>query len=201
MAGASPRRPGANSDTGPATRRSRSGTRPPAKKTRPPPARSDRRPWPGLRPRRKYGDGWSDDGTVDQPRRPSDRDRRGRRAGRACQGCGHRPGPDHPEGAHGSDPCITFSPDGKRIATASQDQTIKIWDAEDGREVLTLRGHTHVVQLRDLQPRRPPPRLGRHRHHGPGLGCDPVLARRPARAGGPQDRLPAPSWVTSSRTS
>jgi WD40 repeat protein/serine/threonine protein kinase len=41
--------------------------------------------------------------------------------------------------------CVTFSPDGTRIATASQDQTIKIWDAENGRELLTLRGHTHVV--------------------------------------------------------
>ena len=41
--------------------------------------------------------------------------------------------------------CIAFSPDGKRIATASQDQSIKVWDAEDGRELLTIRGHTHVV--------------------------------------------------------
>ena len=48
--------------------------------------------------------------------------------------------------------CITFSPDGRRIATASQDQTIKIWDAEDGREVLTLRGHTHVVQCVTFSP-------------------------------------------------
>ena len=41
--------------------------------------------------------------------------------------------------------CPTYSPDGKRIATASADQTIKVWDAEDGRVLLTLRGHTHVV--------------------------------------------------------
>jgi WD40 repeat protein/tRNA A-37 threonylcarbamoyl transferase component Bud32 len=48
--------------------------------------------------------------------------------------------------------CITFSPDGKRIATASHDQTIKIWDAEDGRELLTLRGHTHVVNCVTFSP-------------------------------------------------
>jgi hypothetical protein len=41
--------------------------------------------------------------------------------------------------------CVTFSPDGKRIATAGNDQTIKIWNAEDGRELLTLRGHNHGV--------------------------------------------------------
>ena len=39
---------------------------------------------------------------------------------------------------------LNFSPDGRRIATASNDRTIKIWDAEDGREVLTLRGHAHT---------------------------------------------------------
>jgi eukaryotic-like serine/threonine-protein kinase len=37
---------------------------------------------------------------------------------------------------------IAFSPDGRRIATASFDRTIKLWDAATGREVFTLRGHT-----------------------------------------------------------
>jgi WD40 repeat protein/class 3 adenylate cyclase len=40
---------------------------------------------------------------------------------------------------------ITFSPDGRRIATASYDQTVKIWDTATGREVFTLRGHTAGV--------------------------------------------------------
>jgi WD40 repeat protein/serine/threonine protein kinase len=37
---------------------------------------------------------------------------------------------------------IAFSPDGRRIATASYDRTIKLWDPATGREVFTLRGHT-----------------------------------------------------------
>jgi WD40 repeat protein len=40
---------------------------------------------------------------------------------------------------------VAFSPDGRRIATAGLDQTIKIWDARTGDEVLTLRGHTDLV--------------------------------------------------------
>ena len=37
---------------------------------------------------------------------------------------------------------FAFSPDGRRIATASFDRTIKLWDTATGREVFTLRGHT-----------------------------------------------------------
>jgi eukaryotic-like serine/threonine-protein kinase len=37
---------------------------------------------------------------------------------------------------------IAFSPDGRRIATASFDRTGKLWDTATGREVFTLRGHT-----------------------------------------------------------
>jgi eukaryotic-like serine/threonine-protein kinase len=40
---------------------------------------------------------------------------------------------------------IVFSPDGKQIASASQDQTIKVWDAANGQEVFTLKGHTNGV--------------------------------------------------------
>jgi WD40 repeat protein len=40
---------------------------------------------------------------------------------------------------------IAFSPDGRRIATASDDRTVKLWDFETGEEVLTLRDHTAGV--------------------------------------------------------
>ena len=36
----------------------------------------------------------------------------------------------------------SFSPDGSRIVTGSWDKTAKVWDAENGAEVLTLKGHT-----------------------------------------------------------
>ena len=40
---------------------------------------------------------------------------------------------------------MAYSPDGKRLATASDDQTAKVWDAETGKELLTLRGHSATV--------------------------------------------------------
>ena len=36
---------------------------------------------------------------------------------------------------------VAFSPDGKRIVSGSADQTVKLWDAETGAELFTLRGH------------------------------------------------------------
>ena len=38
-----------------------------------------------------------------------------------------------------------FSPDGKRLATASWDQTAKVWDASTGKETFTLRDHRERV--------------------------------------------------------
>ena len=38
-----------------------------------------------------------------------------------------------------------LSPDGKRIVTASFDETVRLWDAETGALLLTLEGHTDGV--------------------------------------------------------
>jgi WD40 repeat protein len=40
---------------------------------------------------------------------------------------------------------VAFSPDGKRLATASLDGTGKVWDATSGEELLTLNRHTNTV--------------------------------------------------------
>src|SRR5439155_11009451 len=40
---------------------------------------------------------------------------------------------------------VAFSPDGKRIASGSQDNMVKVWDAQTGKELLTLKGHTGYV--------------------------------------------------------
>jgi WD40 repeat protein len=36
---------------------------------------------------------------------------------------------------------VVFSPDGRRVFTASGDRTIKVWDTASGQEILTLRGN------------------------------------------------------------
>ena len=41
--------------------------------------------------------------------------------------------------------CVAFSPDGRFVASSSQDRTVRLWDSATGREVLTLRDPTDRV--------------------------------------------------------
>jgi dipeptidyl aminopeptidase/acylaminoacyl peptidase len=45
---------------------------------------------------------------------------------------------------------VTFSPDGRRIASGGGDRTVRVWDAATGQEALTLLGHAGGVALRGL---------------------------------------------------
>ncbi|WP_322673413.1 caspase family protein [Nostoc sp. DedQUE05] len=40
---------------------------------------------------------------------------------------------------------VAFSPDGKTIASASNDKTVKVWDAATAKEITTFKGHSDAV--------------------------------------------------------
>jgi WD40 repeat protein/serine/threonine protein kinase len=40
---------------------------------------------------------------------------------------------------------VVFSPDGRRLASGSEDHTVKVWDARTGGELFTCSGHTEPV--------------------------------------------------------
>jgi serine/threonine protein kinase len=46
----------------------------------------------------------------------------------------------------------SFSPDGTRIVTASEDQTARLWDVKTGTATLTLKGHASGVQSASFSP-------------------------------------------------
>src|SRR3990170_1404202 len=46
----------------------------------------------------------------------------------------------------------SFSPDGRRIVTASHDRTAKIWDTATGQLIRTLQGHRNVVCAASFSP-------------------------------------------------
>src|SRR5206468_3812283 len=41
---------------------------------------------------------------------------------------------------------VCYSPDGRRLASASDDRTVIVWDATTGQEALSLKGHTGRVE-------------------------------------------------------
>jgi WD40 repeat protein len=40
---------------------------------------------------------------------------------------------------------VVWSPDGKTLATASWDKTVRLWQVSDGQLLHTLEGHTDAV--------------------------------------------------------
>ena len=49
------------------------------------------------------------------------------------------------EGHESPVPSVEYSPDGRMIATVSQDETVRLWDAVAGKLIMTLEGHTDEV--------------------------------------------------------
>ncbi len=47
---------------------------------------------------------------------------------------------------------VAFSPDGKQVATVSDDQTTKVWDSQTGELLLTLGGHSEGVRSLAFSP-------------------------------------------------
>lgn len=49
-------------------------------------------------------------------------------------------------GHQGTIRTLVFTPDGRRLITGGEDQTIKVWNADTGQQLLNLTGHTSAIK-------------------------------------------------------
>ena len=85
---------------------------------------------------------------------------------------------------------VAYSPDGRRIVSGSEDETVRVWDADSGVELACLRGHADGSE-RGVFPRRPPhrQRVVMTRRCGCGMRESGVGAGLPPRPYGTVDSV------------
>ena len=78
--------------------------------------------------------------------RRTDAVRSGRPRGRHAAGLGpgERPKPPHARRPQQSGDRVAITPDGRRAVTASEDNTLRVWDLESGQSLFTLEGRYAV---------------------------------------------------------